>query len=173
MPRYVAFLRAINTPPRHVKMARLSEIVSGLGLQEVVTYIASGNVVFATPDDDGLIARLEEGLAAGLGFEVPVFLRTGDEVIEVAERRPFGENEENHEISFLPETPDPSRVSELLDGVTGSDRLAVVGREVHWMHPGPRSESQHREGRVMRVLGMPTTQRSAGTVRAIADRFLR
>jgi uncharacterized protein (DUF1697 family) len=53
------------------------------------------------------------------------------------------------------------------------DRLAVIGREVYWSHVGLRRDSEHSEARVTRTLGMQTTQRSATTVRRIADRFLR
>ncbi len=33
MPRFVALLRAINTPPRHVKMDRLRTIVEDAGFE--------------------------------------------------------------------------------------------------------------------------------------------
>lgn len=46
MPRYVAFLRAINVGGRTVKMDRLREIFESLGLGDVETFIASGNVIF-------------------------------------------------------------------------------------------------------------------------------
>ena len=46
--RYVALLRAINTPPRHVKMPRLRAVFEDLGFENIATVIASGNVVFDT-----------------------------------------------------------------------------------------------------------------------------
>ena len=173
MPRFVALLRAINTPPRHVKMDRLRSIFEALGCDDVATFIASGNVIFNTAPEGDLVSRIETALEADLGFPVPVFLRTATEVVAAADCRPFGDVEGSVEISFLPDGPDPDRVRELLDGVTGNDRLAVVGREVHWLRHGSRAESEHNEGRVVRTLGMLTTRRSAQTVRAIADRFLR
>jgi uncharacterized protein (DUF1697 family) len=47
MRRQVAFLRAINVGGHIVKMERLRMIFESLGLKEVETFIASGNVVFA------------------------------------------------------------------------------------------------------------------------------
>lgn len=73
MTRYVAFLRSINTPPRHVKMARLQTVFNGLGFENVATFIASGNVIFDTDDPFDLVLRIEAALEADLGFEVPVF----------------------------------------------------------------------------------------------------
>jgi uncharacterized protein (DUF1697 family) len=173
MARFVALLRAINTPPRHVKMDRLRAIVEGAGFESVATYIASGNVIFEAPTSEDIPGRLQRALAAGLGFDVPVYLRTGVEIVDVADLRPFGEEEDSLEISFLPSAPDPGDVARLLANTAGNDRLTVVGREVYWSHVGPRRESAHSEARVMRTLGMQTTQRSATTVRRIADRFFR
>jgi uncharacterized protein (DUF1697 family) len=172
MARYVAFLRAINTPGRNVKMHRLRSTFSSLGLNNVETFIASGNVIFDW-DGEELTDRIEAALEAEIGFPIPVYLRTADEVIAVAGSRPFGDAGGEMEISFLPAQPDPEGVGDLIGTATGSDRLAVVGREVYWLHSGPRSEANHREATVVKILGMPTTQRSARTVQRIADEHLR
>jgi uncharacterized protein (DUF1697 family) len=154
-------------------MDRLRSIVEDAGFENVATYVASGNVIFDAPTAEGIQEVLEGALAKNLGFDVPVFLRTGREIVAVADLRPFGEQEDNLEISFLPLGPDPNAVARLMDATSGNDRLAVVDREVYWSHVGPRSESNHSEARVMRTLGMQTTQRSANTVRKIADRYFR
>ncbi len=173
MSRFVALLRAINTPPRHVKMDRLRSIVEGAGFENVATFIASGNVIFDAPTAEDIQEMLEGALAENLGFDVPVFLRTGPELVATADLRPFGEQEDNLAISFLPRVPDPSAVERLMDATSSTDRLVVIDREVYWSHVGPRSKSDHSEARVMRTLGMQTTQRSANTVRNIADRYFR
>ena len=46
MPRRVAFLRSINVGKRRVKMATLRECCSALGLRNVETHLASGNLIF-------------------------------------------------------------------------------------------------------------------------------
>jgi len=172
MQQYVALLRAINTPPRHVKMERLRTIVRSAGFDNVATYIASGNVIFDAAERPDIAQRLEEALAEELSFEVPVYLRTAEEIIAVAGAQPFGATDGSVEISFLPEAPDPDASERLVATATGADRLAVIGREVYWYHEGPRSGSDHKESTVVRILGMPTTQRSARTIERIATRFL-
>ena len=171
--RYVAFLRAINTPPRHVKMARLREAFEGLGFENVSTFIASGNVIFDTDDDFDLVGRIESALADALGFEVPTFLRTAEEVVAAVDDRPFDDVGGSVEISFLYTHPEETAVQELLASVSGSDRLAVVDRQLYWWHLGRREDSNHSEARVVRILGVKTTQRSLRTVERIADKFLR
>lgn len=175
MSRYVAFLRAINTPPRHVKMDRLRVVFQSLGFDDVATFIASGNVIFNTDDDADLGPRIEAALHAALGFEVPTFLRTAAEVIAVADRRPFpgASDDGNVEVSFLVAAPPPEAARALEATASGSDRLAVIGRELFWWHIGPRGNSDHSDDRVVRMLRMATTQRSQRTVQRIADTYLR
>jgi uncharacterized protein (DUF1697 family) len=89
---YVAFLRAVNVGGRKVEMARLRVELDGLGLGPVRTYIASGNVFFATTRKDRgkLRAEIEHRLAETFGFEIPTALYTLAEVEEAYAAAPFG-----------------------------------------------------------------------------------
>ena len=71
--RYVALLRGINVGGRTlIKMAELRECVEALGLGDVSTYIASGNVLFDSGRRDA--AKLETEIARAIErrFELPV-----------------------------------------------------------------------------------------------------
>ena len=57
MPRYVAFLRAINVGGHIVKMDQLRKLFTQLGLTDVETFIASGNVLFTSPSKSGRCSR--------------------------------------------------------------------------------------------------------------------
>lgn len=153
-------------------MERLRAVFESLRFDNVATVIASGNVVFETDDPADLEPRIEAALEAELGFDVPTFLRTGTEVLEVANRQPFPEGAEEIEVSFLARKPDPEAARALEDATSGADRLVVIGREVYWSHVGPLRDSTHSEDRVVRILGMPTTRRSMRTVRRIAHDHL-
>ena len=48
MPRYIAFLRAVNVGGRIVKMDELREHFAAAGFSDVETFIASGNVIFSS-----------------------------------------------------------------------------------------------------------------------------
>jgi uncharacterized protein (DUF1697 family) len=169
--RSVAFLRAINTPPRHVKMDRLRAVFTSLGFENVATFIASGNVVFDAPDGPDPTREIEAALEDALSFAVPVFLRTGAEVAAVAERAHSVFAEDGPvEVSFLAAEPDPGRARTLEVAASGGDRLAVIGREVYWLR-GDR-DSDHSEARVVHMLGMPTTRRSARTVAGLVASHL-
>ena len=87
MARYVAFLRGMNLGKRRIENPELRAEFERLGLEDVATFRASGNVVFSPPGREArakLTARIEAGLAAGLGYEVPVYLRSAAEVAAIA-----------------------------------------------------------------------------------------
>ena len=65
MPRCVAFLRSINVGSRRLAMTELKQYFEALGLANVVTFIASGNVIFETKTSDtGMLEqRIEKHLA--------------------------------------------------------------------------------------------------------------
>jgi uncharacterized protein (DUF1697 family) len=91
--RYLALLRAVNVGGRTVKMERLRALFAELGFADVQTYIQSGNVFFscAMADRAKLTLKIERHLAKSLGFEVPVFIRTLEELDAIARSAVFAD----------------------------------------------------------------------------------
>jgi uncharacterized protein (DUF1697 family) len=90
--RYVAFLRGINVGGhKPVRMAELAEAFAGLGLANVRTVLASGNVLFdARPSSrKTLAARISAGLKQALGLDATVVLRTLEEIRLLLDSDPF------------------------------------------------------------------------------------
>jgi uncharacterized protein (DUF1697 family) len=89
--RYIALLRGINVGGHVVKMDRLRELFTEIGLANVRTYIQSGNVFFDTTngDRDELTRKIEGHLRAALGYEVPTCLRTIPELERTLALDPF------------------------------------------------------------------------------------
>ncbi len=100
---YIAFLRAINVGGRTVKMERLRELFTELGLGGVRSYIQTGNVFFTTDETDraALARRIEEHLAAALGYPVPVMLRTVEEVEVLLAAEPFAGHEAGPDVRLV------------------------------------------------------------------------
>ena len=92
MGRYIAFLRGVNVAGRTVKKAVLVDAFVRAGVANVRTHIQSGNVSF---DASGrvhratLTKRLEQLLKAAAGYEIPVFLRSMDDVAKALALDPF------------------------------------------------------------------------------------
>jgi uncharacterized protein (DUF1697 family) len=86
--RYVAFLRGINVGGHRATSAQLCAPFSKLGFTEPATFLASGNVIFdanAMP----IVPDVEQALAATLGYDVPTFILTSDQVSNHANALPF------------------------------------------------------------------------------------
>ncbi len=180
-PRAVAFLRAINVGGRNVTMARLRALFEELGLGGVSTFLASGNVIFDTPEEGlvGLDRRIELNLKEHLGYEVVTFLRTEAEVAAVAAHRAFPATEMQRagalNVAFLTgRLPAVGRraLSDFGDLETDIDRFHVHGREVYWLCRVKQSESTFSNALFERRTGVKATFRSLSTVRKLAARLV-
>ena len=92
MIKYVAFLRGINVGgKRLIKMEDLRRVVASIGLKNVRTFIASGNVLFETSQTnrEALTRKIEKNLLTAFDHDVPVVLQTIDELKEILRDGPF------------------------------------------------------------------------------------
>jgi uncharacterized protein (DUF1697 family) len=158
-------------------MDRLREILIDLGLQDVSTFIASGNVLFAadTGDSEGLQKRMEAHIESRLGYEVPVFLRTPAALAEIVSFEPPPAPKESasttsHYVIFLDSGVPPSLRSALTELNSEMDRFFFDEREVHWLIRGKLSESPLFGPGIDRATrGVRTTMRNITTLRRIVS----
>jgi uncharacterized protein (DUF1697 family) len=177
VPKYAAFLRGINVSGRRVKGPELCAPFEAVGCEDVTTFRASGNVVFTAPREPlaRLSSRIEEALAAALGYGVVVFLRSADEVREIAGREPFPPGDVQAsagklQVSLLGKLPPPGRREAVLALATDQDRLTFGARELYWLPSGPMREATIDLDAVEKLLG-PTTRRTMGTIEQIAAKY--
>jgi len=174
MPRYVAFLRAINVGGRVVKMDVLRTLFEGLGLSSVETFIASGNVLFAASSKDArvLTRRIEGRLRAALGFDVATFLRTESQVSAIARHAPFTpaqlDGARALNIGLLDEPLAPERIRRLMALETGIDAFHVHETEIYWLCQGKQSQSTFSNAVFEKTVGVRATFRSANTLTRLA-----
>ncbi len=180
MKRYVAFLRGMNLGNRRIKNPQLAAEFERLGLLEVATFRASGNVIFDTEVDGGearaaLAERIETGLLEGLGYDVPVYLRSAAELRAIAAREPFAAKDVaaskgKLQVTMLQAKPGAAARRKALALSTDADRLAIEGTELYWLPSGGVSETELDLKAIERALG-PGTQRTMGTVEQIAAKY--
>ena len=90
--KYVAFLRAINVGGHAIiKMADLKKMFEAARLENVQTYIQSGNVIFEAEEADGqsLAEQIERQLEKAAEYKIELFVRTMQEVQSIAAKCPF------------------------------------------------------------------------------------
>ena len=97
MTDYVALLRGVNVGGVTIKMADLAEVVRGLGYTDVKTVLASGNVLFTTPDAASAAKNvLEAALRGRFGYEAWVHVLTVDAIREIIAAYPYPRSAERH-----------------------------------------------------------------------------
>jgi len=177
MPRYVAFLRAINVGGRVVKMDELRTMFEAMKFGQVETFIASGNVIFETKAEAGaeLAAKIEARLLKALGYEVVTFVRTDEEVAEIAVRRPFAaaamETAPTFCVGLLGAPLGPDGERRLMSLTSADDDFRVVGREVYWLGQKRQSESTFSNAVLEKALGVRTTFRGMSTMQKLAAKY--
>ena len=141
-----------------------------IGFEDVGVFRASGNVAFDGGEDAA--DRIEAGLEAELGYAVPTFVRTAEQMHALAAAEPFGAatleaSKGKLQVVFLRERPPKS----VLDRATDSDRLALgPGAELYWLPAGGLMESELGMDGLTDLVGV-ATHRTKGTVEQITKKF--
>jgi uncharacterized protein (DUF1697 family) len=179
MPRYVAFLRAVNVGGRVVKMDELRRLFTQAGFDDVETFIASGNVIFSAPSKAtaSIEQTIEGALASTLGYAVPTFVRTVQDVVAAAAHTPFHARDVAAAGAYLaafvkgPLTAAGRRGLAALE--SSIDRFAVNGREIYWLSTPRQSESKLTLVKFERAIGGSATMRSMTSLGKLAGRHCR
>jgi uncharacterized protein (DUF1697 family) len=176
MPKYIAFLRAVNIGGHTVKMEHLRGLFEALGFANVATFIASGNVIFESGESPAALEqKIQTHLRATLGYAVETFLRTPAELAQILQHKPFSDEElsaEGHglHIAFLRDAPRAEAQAAMLARRTAVDDFSFHGREMYWLCRGRFSDSLFK-GNLEKLLGGPATVRNSTTVRKLAAKY--
>jgi len=168
--RQIALLRGVNVGGnKKVEMARLRALMEELGYSDVRTYVNSGNLVFSGPRRSE--KHLEAAIAKHFGFDVPVVLRSRDDLAEIVQANPLGEI-----------ATDPAKylvvfcAAEATTGLDPADfapeTFHVRGREVYLWAPGGIGRSELAKRLAAKSIGEKSTARNWRTVEkllALAD----
>ena len=132
MKKYIAFLRAINVGGTTIiKMADLKKMFESFGLENVETYIQTGNVIFESAETSAsrLEEQIERQLEKASGKPIRVFVRTMREVAALVKDCPFepGEGETVH-VVILDEKPAKKNIDALIARQSRADEFAVKGK---------------------------------------------
>jgi uncharacterized protein (DUF1697 family) len=176
MKRYVAFLRGMNLGGRRIKNEELRRHFEEMGFEGVATF--RGNVLLSAAGREAegkLEARVEAELDERLGYDVPVFLRSIDEVAAIAAQQPFDAKQVRKskgklQVSLLKKKPSAEAKKKALALATDEDLLAIEARELYWLPNGGISESDLDLKALDRALG-PGTIRTMGTIEQIAAKY--
>ena len=136
MKTYISILRGINVSgQKKIIMTDLKALYEDLGFEDVITYIQSGNVVFKSSKkmtDTKLAKMIEERIVEKYDFQVPVIIRTLDELKRATEINPYkNDNIDGLYITFLSNAPNSINL-EKLDNINFlPDQFEIIGKEIY------------------------------------------
>lgn len=171
--KYVAFLRAINVGGNAIiKMAELKKMFEAAGMENVQTYIQSGNVIFESDQDSETLAKqIERQLENAAKYKIEIFVRTMREVQDIAEKSPFKpDGDETIFVSFLNEKPEKKGQQAILAFQSDADDFVFKGRELYNLRRD-RETSMFSGSLVEKTLKMPTTVRNLTTILKIVAKY--
>jgi uncharacterized protein (DUF1697 family) len=169
MPVYVALLRGVNVGGNTLKMDRLRAVCAELGLENVTTYVQSGNVVFAAKKSPAHWAQaLERRLAGESRLAVSVMVRTAAEMANIVAANPFLEDSGiDHArlfVTFLDRAP-AKLARNALDALpSGPDRFRHTGTEIYLHCPGGYGTTKLTNNAFEKLLAVRATSRNWNTV---------
>jgi len=173
---YIAFLRAINVGGHAtVKMTDVRDAFVAAGCRNVRSVIQSGNVIFDAPASGrtALETRICQRLAALIGKDPGVCVRTARELESVAEAGPFrkfsGAPDVKLYVAFLSGKPQRSPRLPLRDETEALEVFAAGGRDVIIISRTAKNGLYGSPyGIVEKTFGVAATIRNLNTVSRIA-----
>lgn len=132
MIRLAVLLRAVNVGGTgKLPMSELKAMCEAAGFGQVRTYIASGNVVFASAWAEARVkAELEKRLADYAGKPVGVAVRTAAEMAEVRDANPFTDGPANGTVAiFLDQAPPKDAAAKAVG--RKDEEIALGAREIY------------------------------------------
>lgn len=172
---YVALLRGINVGgTRKVDMKQLKHTFERAGLDDVRTYINSGNVIFRSDSTDPgeLASILETAIQADFGFEVKVLVRDARRVKAMVKKLPdswANDQAAKCDVMFLGEDVDSPKVFDQLTIKPGIDEVVYVPGALLWRV----ERSVATRSGMMKLVGTELyanmTVRNCNTLRKLAE----
>jgi uncharacterized protein (DUF1697 family) len=174
MKRYIAFLRAVNVGGTTIiKMSDLKRMFESFGLENVETFIQTGNVIFDSDETKAamLEEQIENQLAKAFGKRLRLFVRTTREVAAMVEACPFDPQPgETAYVAILEKKPDKKSIDALLSFSSEADDFAVIGKEVFNLRHD-RDASIFSNNFIEKTLSVAGTTRNMTTIKKLAGKY--
>jgi uncharacterized protein (DUF1697 family) len=133
--RYAIFLRGVNVGGIKVPSTDLRRVLGDLGLTDVRTYVASGNVTCETDLTAAALQKdVEAALSKAFSYDAHVQVFSHDQLASIVERYPFANDEDHHRYVVFCDAAETA--GELGKAHVGDmEKVSAKGRIVYWRCP--------------------------------------
>ncbi len=172
MTKYISILRGINVGgKRKILMADLRELYKSLGFENIVTYIQSGNVIFESKKKNAnntFTKKIKEAIFEKYGFDVPVIIRSVEEIKNILKKNPFLKKEgvqiENLCVTFLSEVPSEENLEKIKTYDYSPDLFQIIEDNTFLFIEGKYHKSKLTNNFFEKKLKVSATTRNWKTV---------
>lgn len=176
MSRSALLLRAVNVSGRNrVPMAELRALLAErTELEDIATYIASGNIVCATPPDVTAARTTVRALIAErFDVDTPVIARSHREIERMLQRNPYVHSdiaEKLLHVMVLEGTPKRGALDLLRERLVPGEEVELVGDDlwIHYSADGVHA-TKLTKSVLDRALGVSGTARNVRTMTRLAE----
>lgn len=174
MSTYIALFRAINVLGKNIlPMKDLKSILEELGVDEIKTYIQSGNVVFNYNENDitGLSQKITAAIKRNHGFEPRIIILKKKDIQKVVANNPFPQVGENHKtlhVFFLESKPANPNFDKILEIKSNTEQYEIIDKIFYLYTPDGFGKSKLAD-RAEKLLGVPATARNWRTVNKLLE----
>lgn len=175
MAKYIAMLRGINVSGQKlIKMAGLRESMTRLGLEDVATYVQSGNILFNTQDTDlrVIAERISSQIKKDFTFDVPCIVRSAEYFKKVLTNNDFlqqGRDEKRCYVTFLEEEPDPMHVHKIDSKQYAPEEFIIKGDLLYFYSPDGYGKAKMNNNFFEQKLRVKATTRNWNSVNKLYE----
>ncbi|MDB5227867.1 MAG: hypothetical protein JWN78_2060 [Bacteroidota bacterium] len=176
MQTYISILRGINVSgQKKILMTDLKALYESLGFSEVISYIQSGNVIFKykKETDLKLAQKIEQAISKKYKFEVPVIIRSVDEMKKVLTSNPYlkqkNTDEERLYVTFLAEAPTKENLEAIKKYNFSPDEFIISGKEIYLHIPNGYGNTKLSNNFFENKLKVTATTRNWKTVGKLVE----
>ena len=177
MPVYVSFLRGVNMAGHNtIRMSDLAQLYRELGYSDAITFIQSGNVIFTLNPGKSVLeagSRIENSILRKFGYDVPVMLRSTQEIRDIMSANPFLEQENfdpaKMAVIFLHKKPQENQIRALANVDYPPDRFSLSGSEIYIYCPNGFGKTKLYSNFFEKKMDIKGTARNWNTITTILD----
>ena len=171
MTAFISLFRGINVGGnRLVKMTELKTLHESLSLQNVTTYIQSGNVVFTSDIADAtqLERNIEKAFEERFSFHSHVAVRSLPDLQAIIANTPFQHSHDKESkwiaVLFLVTPAADNALEEIRKVYNGPEEIVILGKEAYIYYPEGMGRSKLTPALLEKKLGASNTARNWNTV---------
>lgn len=177
MQTFISILRGINVSgQKKILMDDLKSLYDHLQFKDVKTYIQSGNVIFKSDEklsDAELAKKIEDEIFKKYKFQVPVIIRSEDEMEKIISANPFLKEKnidpKKLHVTFLSKIPGKENIEQLEGMDFLPDRFKVSAKEIYLYVPNGYGETKISNTFFEKKLKVNATTRNWNTVNKLSE----